>query len=601
MNRAVDSRGYILLLALVFAGIMTAALSSVVDYATLGARSERASVASAQALALADAGIDKAIYELNQNSSFSGETYSSIPGGVFVTSISTAGNSKYITSTGYVPSQSNPTAVRTVKATADTGGTWAAFHYGVQVGNGGFIMNGGSIVNGSIYSNGDIVATNGVTITGSAIAASPIATTTDQANDTPTPISSCTGSTCITFADSTGTQDIAQGFQISSAVGLNNIQFYIKKVGTPGNATVRIVNDASGVPSTDTLMTGTLTASLVTTNFGWVTVSLPDTPVLDPGRTYWIVIDASSNASNYYIIGANTGYGSGAGKIGRYSSSWSDTSPSGLDMYFKLAIGGGVSTIGGSSYSTGVMVGTTGTDEAWAHTMKGVTVSGPLYCQTSTYTNKSCNTSRADPTPEPMPFSDNNLQDLKDDAAAGGTISGNHTVGWAGGTLGPKKIDGNLTVNGGGTLTLTGTLWVTGSVTVTGGGRVRLDASYGSNDGAIISDGPIEISGGASFSGSGTAGSYPFLITTSACPAAPGCGGEDAIELTGGAGAVALVAQDGTIELSGGSGLKAVTGKQITMTGGASLTYDAGLVNSSFSSGPGGSWEFVPGSYVIVQ
>ncbi|MBM3271932.1 hypothetical protein FJY94_01440 [Candidatus Kaiserbacteria bacterium] len=601
MSLPANRCGYILLLALVFAGLMAAALSSAVDYATLGARSERISVASAQALALADAGIDKAIYELNQNSSFSGETYSSVPGGVFVTSITTSGSSKRITSTGYVPSQTNPTAVRTVMATADTGGTWAAFHYGVQVGNGGFIMNGGSVVNGSIYSNGDIAATNGVTITGSAIAANPIATTTDQSNDAPTPISSCTGSTCITFADAVGTQDVAQSFQISSAVGLNNIQFYIKKVGSPANATVRIVNDATGVPSTDTLMTGTLTASTVTTNFGWVTVTLPDTPVLDPGLAYWVVIDAASNASNYYIIGANSSYGSGAAKIGRYSSSWSDTSPSGLDSYFKLAIGGGTSLIGGSSYSTGVMIGTSGTDEAWAHTMKGVTVSGPLYCQASTYTNKSCNTSRADPTPEPMPFSDNNLQDLKDDAATGGTYSGNYTVGWAGATLGPKKIDGNLTVGGGGTLTLTGTLWVTGSVTVSGGGQVRLHSSYGTDDGAIISDGPIEISGGASFSGSGTAGSYPFLITTSACPAVPGCSGENAIELTGGAGAVALVAQDGTVELSGGSGLKAVTGKQITMTGGASLTYDSGLVNSNFYSGPGGSWEFVPGSYVIVQ
>jgi hypothetical protein len=579
---------------------MAASLASVADYATLGARTERASVASAQALSLAEAGIDKAIYELNQNTSFSGETYS-MPGGMFVTSVVSVGSGKRITSTGYVPDQSDPDAVRIVAASADTGGTLAAFHYGVQVGNGGFIMNGGSVVNGSIYANGDIAATNGVIITGSAIAANPIATTTDQSNDTPTPIASCTSSTCITFGNANSTQDIAQSFQISSAVGLNNIAFYIKKNGSPANATVRIVNDAAGVPGTETLMSVTLSAAAVTAGFGWVTVTLPDTPVLDDGRTYWIVIDAASNASNYYTIGANTDYANGTGKIGRYSSSWSNTSPANLDIYFRLAIGGGTSMIGGDSYATGVTIGTTGSDQAWAHTAKGATVSGPLYCQTSTYTNKTCDTSKPDPTPEPMPLSDNNIQDLKDEAAAGGTYSGNYHIGWAGGTIGPKKIDGNLLIDGGGTLTVSGTLWVTGSITVTGGGKVKLATSYGANDGAIVADGPVEISGGATFSGSGTSGSYPFLITTSACPTAPNCAGENAIELNGGAGTVALIAQNGTAEISGGSALKAVTAKQVRMTGGAVLTYDIGLVNANFSSGPSGSWSFIPGSYAIIK
>jgi hypothetical protein len=47
--------------------------------------------------------------------------------------------------------------------------------------------------------------------------------------------------------------------------------------------------------------------------------------------------------------------------------------------------------------------------------------------------------------------------------------------------------------------------------------------------------------------------------------------------------------------------LRAVTAKQISMSGGASLIYDVGLVNANFSSGPGGSWAFVPGSYSISE
>jgi hypothetical protein len=225
-------------------------------------------------------------------------------------------------------------------------------------------------------------------------------------------------------------------------------------------------------------------------------------------------------------------------------------------------------------------------------------MTGPLYCQSSSYTSKSCNTSRADPTPAAMPLSDSNIDEWKADAEAGGLLNGDQHINWAGGTLGPAKIVGDLTVDGGGTLTVAGTLWVTGNITVSGGGKVRLASSYGTNDGAIITDGTVSVSGGANFAGSGQTGSYPFLISTSACPAASGCSGSNAIDLNGGAGTVALVAQDGTVHISGGSSLKAVTGKTISMDGGATLYYDSGLISTNFNSGPGGSWEFVPGTYV---
>lgn len=596
-----NKRGYVLIFVLIFFGIFMVLSSSLVSYSSITARNEKSTVRKEQALAIAEAGIEKAVYELNQNASFAGESNVALGAGTFTTTITSVnGNTKRITSTAYIPNSASPLATRAIKADVSINNQVVSFRYGVQVGSGGFTLNGGAQVNGSIYSNGNITATNGSTITGSAIAANLIATTTDQANDAPTPISSCTSSTCVTFANASATEDFSQSFQITQAVGLNSVDLYIKKVGTPANATVRIVNDASGSPGTDVLMTGTLNASAVTTNFGWVSVPLPSTPVLDPGQTYWIVIDAASNASRYYIIGANSAYGNGTGKIGRYGSSWSNTTPSGLDGYFKLYLGGGTSMIGGDTYIGGVQIGS-GSDEAWAHKVQGASVQGSLYCQIGSFNNKVCNTSRADPTPAAMPLSDNNIQDWKDDAAAGVVTTGDVTVGWAGATTGPRKIVGNLTVNGGGTLTLTGTLWVTGNLTVTGGGKVRLDASYGANSGVIVVDGRATINGGATFNGSGTAGSYPFLISTNACPAAPGCNGEYAISLSGGAGTVALVAQDGTVSINGGSALKAVTAKQVIMTGGAELTYDSGLISENFYSGPGGSWAFVPGTYVITQ
>ncbi len=588
------------MLSLVFLGIFFAVGTSYLNFVTIGARAARVNVASAQALALAEGAMDKAAYELNQGASYSGETNTPLGNGVFTVAVSSIDSStKLITATGYVPNSTNPIATKTIKTKVSVDNTIVSFRYGVQAGAGGFVLSGGSVINGSVYSNGNINATTGVRITGAAVAANPPAVAADQVNDSPT-ISSCTSSTCITFANAVATQDLAQSFKLSNAVPLNNIQMYIKKIGAPSDISLKIVNDSAGSPGTEVLMSGTLSAAAVTTSFGWVSVTLPTTPVLSPSETYWIVLDGGSNASRYYVVGANTGgYANGTAKIGRYGTSWSATTPVGLDSYFKIYLGGGTSMIGGNSYTTGVYVGTTASDDAWAHTVMGATVTGIIYCQTGSYTNKPCNTTRPDPTPQPMPLSDGNIQEWKDDAEAGGVQNGNFHVGYAGATLGPKKIVGNLLIDGGGTLTVSGTLWVTGTITVTGGGKVKLAESYGANDGALVSDGYVSVSGGGTFAGSGTTGSYPFLITTSACPTEAGCSGNNAVTMAGGAGTVAIVAQNGTVSIGGGSALKAVTGKQIIMNGGASLVYDSGLINTNFSSGPGGSWTFVPGTYSI--
>lgn len=594
------SGGHIVLIALVFFGIFVTMTSAFTNTMVSSARVVRSATQSAQALHLAEAGIDRAIAALNENQSYTGENDTSLGNGTFSVSVTNSGSQKKIISTGYIPNRASPRAEKTVQVLAGIDTSVVSFHYGVQAGAGGFSLTGGATINGNVYSNGDINATTGVHITGSAIAAHPPAVYVDQENESPTPINSCTSSTCITFGNANGTQDFAQKFRLSSSVRANNVAFYIKKVSTPADATIRIVTDNAGVPSATTLLSATLPASSVTTSFSWVSVSLPSAPILVSGQDYWIVIDAGSNSSKYYLIGANVnGYDSGSAAIGKYSSSWASTSPATLDGYFRFSLGGGLSFLGGNTYVTGVYVGSTGGD-ATADTAMGVTAYGTLYCQTGSYTNKSCITNYTQPLPQPMPIIDGQITAWKEEAEADGVINGNYAVGWAGATLGPKKIIGNLTVSGGGTLTVSGTLWVTGSITVDGGGKVQLSAAYGSQSGTIIADGPITLSGGANFAGSGTAGSYPFLITTSACPNASNCSGVSAITLTGGAGAVALIAQNGTATINGGGALKAVTAQTIAMGGGATLTYDSGLINTNFFSGSGGSWAFVPGTYSIL-
>ncbi len=595
--------------ALMIIGIIVMSVLVVLSVAVWGTtfvqiKASRNTVAKVQLLNIAEAGLDKAIYQLNQGSSFSGESNVAVGAGTYTTTISNINSTnKLITSTAYIPNSTNPTSQITIKTQVGINSNVISFRYGVQAGAGGFSLTGGSTINGSVYSNGNISATTGVHITGSAIAANPSALTVDQSNDQPASISSCSSTSCVTFGNASATEDFAQSFKISDSIPTSNVQFFMKKNGNPGNETVRIVTDNSGSPGSTTLLSATLSSSSVTTSFGWVTVSLPTTPVLDPSLTYWLVIDGSSNSSNYYIIGANSnGYANGTAKIGRQSTgAWSNTSPNGLDGYFRLSLGGGYSYIGGNSYNTGVYIGTSSNDQGWGHNVMGATLSGYLYCQTSSFTNKSCDTTQGDPPQTPLPLSDNNITDWKNDAAAGGVTSGNVTVGFAGATLGPTHITGNLTVNGGGTLIMTGTVWVDGNITISNGGKVQLDSSYGSNSGVLVTDGYVTLTGGSNFAGSGAVGSYPFVITTSSCPAGPNCSGNDAIYLSGGAGTVALIAQDGNVHISGGSVLKALTAKQITMDGGATLTYDSGLISEAFYSGPGGSWAPLKGTYIILE
>ena len=538
---------------------------------------------SKESFYLAEGAIEDALYRLkNTRSIDSGDTIV-LNGYTTTINITSTANGKTINTIS-----DRDGIIRKIQSNV-TMGVGTAFNYGVQAGTGGFVLTGGARVNGNVYSNGDIIATNGVIITGSAVAANSSALSADQSNETPIPPDNN-----IKFRDASGTQDFAQSFQITGQAPINKISLYIKKVGSPSDITVRIVSDSAGSPSTNNMFStqGTLSASLVSSvNYGWVDVVFPENPELVPGTTYWFVLDNSTqSSSNYYIIGGNTGYTNGSAKIGKYSGTWSATSPAGLDGYFKFYLGGLTSTIGSGSYVGSVVIGSGGIGDAYAHTVTGASVAGNLYCQSGGDNNKPCDTSRPDPSPQGYPISESNIADWKSEATAGGVISGDYTVGYAGATIGPIEITGNLVVNGGGILTLTGNVWVHGTVTVSGGGKIKLAPSFGANGGTIVSDGVVSLTGGGNMTGSGQTGSYLMVLTTSNCPKDPVCGGVDALILSGGAGAVILNAQNGEMTLNGGTGVKSATAYMIKASGGAIITYESGLADINFSSGPSGGW-----------
>jgi hypothetical protein len=460
---------------------------------------------------------------------------------------------------------------RRVFTSVDTG-VGASFSYGVLTGGGGFFMSNNSRINGSVYSNGNITGseTGGVkTITGSATAANSPTLAADQENGSGNPPYE------IIFGKENASQDFAQSFQVSTTGEVSKAKFYIKKISTPSNITVRIVSNSSGSPSTTNLTTGTISSSGVSTNYGWVEVAFTTNPRLFSGTTYWLVLDSNYSSSKYYKIGLNNnGYANGTGKIGKYSSTWNNTSPSGRDGFFKLYFGGLTGLI------NGITVGTGSVGNAYAHTVTNATIAGTNYCKTGSGNNKACDTSRDDPVPVVMPISEQNILDWKANAEESGIpYEGNYTVS-TDNTLGPKKITGNLNIEE--TLTISGTIWVQGNLLLSENSKINLAPEYGSSEGVLVVDGTITIDNNATFEGSGTDGSYVLALTTSTSSAA--------VSLGQNAGAVALYASNGTILVDQNGTAKSLTGYYIRLAENAIITYDDGLANANFINSPSGSW-----------
>lgn len=561
-----------MILVFFFVFISVVILAGIINPVVRESRVANNLFASKKSYFLAESGTEDAIYRIRNNKQISGAETLSIDGDSATLSITTTGNNqKQIDSIGDSNSRQRKVSV---DVTTSTG---VSFNYGLLAGIGGIDLSGGGTINGNVYANGPIVGDSSSIITGTAISANSPALASDQSNGSGTPAYN------ISFGNSSSTQDIAQSFQVSTSNSpVNKISLYVKKVGSPSNATVKIVSDSNGSPSTTVIASGTLNASSVTTSYGWIDVSFTSNPFLSQSSTYWLVVDSGTSSSKYYTIGASSGgYSSGLGKIGQQGGTWSSTTPSGLDYYFSIYLGGVNGSISGNSSSSRIQIGTT-SGIAQAHTVDYTSVSGNLYCQSGTGNNKSCTMGQSDPVYQQFPISNANISQWETDALVGGTYTGNYSVGSSGATIGPKKIVGDLSVQGGGILTVTGTLWVTGDLSISGGAIIKLSSGYSTNDGVIIVDGTISISGGGTATGSGTSGSYILLLTKSTS--------SNSASISGGAGAVIVYAPYGNISLTGGASLKEATGYKISLSGGSSVTYESGLVNNNFSSGPSGSW-----------
>jgi hypothetical protein len=134
---------------------------------------------------------------------------------------------------------------------------------------------------------------------------------------------------------------------------------------------------------------------------------------------------------------------------------------------------------------------------------------------------------------------------------------------------------GNLTVNGGATLTLTGTSYYFNSITLNGNSVLKIQSPGGAHVDITVS-GQLDLSGGTTNNVSGA----PTGLTYKACSPSTSTG---AWKFTGGSGAdFAVYAPDRDLQLSGGADMwGALIGKTFTETGGSKIHFDESLQNTN--------------------
>lgn len=121
---------------------------------------------SKQSYFLAESGSEDVFYRVRNGITVGNSEVINLGSNSATTEVNTlGGNSKEIISLGDVSNLERKTRILL------SSGAGVGFNYGIQSGNGGFVLSGDSTITGNVYSNGNIQATSGVHITGTAVAA----------------------------------------------------------------------------------------------------------------------------------------------------------------------------------------------------------------------------------------------------------------------------------------------------------------------------------------------------------------------------------------------------------------------------------------------
>ncbi len=297
--------------------------------------------------------------------------------------------------------------------------------------------------------------------------------------------------------------------------------------------------------------------------------------------------------------GASFSFGVQTGNGGIFLSGSSSVTG---NIYSNGIVQGTSDPITGSIVSAGPLGSVSGIDaggSVYSHTIGNSTIAGnAYYFSPATLTDTTVSGTKypgsADQATTTLPISDAQITQWEADAEAGGVFSSpciiNTPTTWT-----ARKVNcAELEIKD--TLTISGWIWVTGNVKIKGG-TVKLDPTLGGNSAGIIADNTANRTTGSKinletttvFQGSGTAGSYVFLISQN--NSAELGGTERAIDLGQSAsGDILLYASHGEVVVAQSSELKEVTAYKVSLENQANVTYVSGLTNVLFVGSPSGAW-----------
>lgn len=549
---------------------------------------------------LAESGTEDAIVRVLKNYNYSPTNTFILDGATIDQDISESGNTTTIdVSSSYLNNVRKLTSSLTITTTE------VSFYYGVQVGEGGLSMgNSGTSVIGNIYSNGTVTGNSSV-IAGDVIVATGMevdpqgvwANETDDGD----------------FGKISPLIDIAISFTPTSTEKLNQVSFNLKKTGSSSGGTIRIMTDNSGVPSTTQLASTPLGLVSVGNFYAWAHYTFSSAATLTAGNTYWIVIDvAAGDASNYLSIRRSPG---NANSVSAYSANYSGgswTLDASGDYNFKAWMGGDPTYLNdiivkGSARANRIINSFVCGDAYY----KNIDASSLSFLNNPTtptcslpLTNGMANPNSDDSPIEEMPVTIDTIRSWEAEAEAGGVYSdAAHCNPPSDISIGPAKLNCNFTGSNGIKITLNGTLWVNGNITLPNNAIVELSSGYGGNSGVIIADnlgnetasGIITTSNNAIIcgsngynSGSGTCNAsndtYIMFLSTHS-------GAINAINISNNASGAIFYAFAGIANVSNNANVKEVTAYKLVLENNTAVTYESGLANAAFSSGPGGGWE----------
>ena len=640
-------------MALIFTGVVLIIALAVFDFTQVNTRTVGRRINEQAALQIAEAGIEKAVWCLNNtgaptsqcpgNPNYSGETDTPFEQGTF--SVSWDSVNRIVTATGTTVS-GGQSLTKQVRTRLNTSSEYSSFVYGVQTGTGGIVFNNNAKILGADGAPGNVYVAGPISIatgsgSGTEISGDAILSISDPVIDA----EANPGAPYTSFdvRGSTSTRYVVQSFVPTTTDKVTQVSLKMARTGNPANPTLSIYfDDGTGKPGT-TMVPGaqiTVNASSLPLKSapGWENAfkDFAFTPqtLISAGVRYWLVLQViGANSANYFSMVRSvdeTAYADGTVMTGNTLPTTAElcTSPA-CDVAFQVKMGGvqpslEVETVGGDARAYSMSKASIGKKAYYRNvTSNDVEANGgteqcdngdnTLYC-----IDIDMVPGAMDPEPVAFPISDQQIAIWEQAAEDGGTPvtcggSPNPCV-ITGGSIGPRKYIGDVTISN--TVTLTGAVWVKGNITMINGAMLTLSDAYGSNSGIIIADNPdteltkvtsgrIMANNDSMFERNSTAGTYIMGIAMSASldSALPAfdIGNNFSKPTVDHPNASAVVyAPKGVAKVSQNGEMKEVTAQKLYLENNAIVRYESGLSSVMFSAGPGASWTYQRGTYQIL-